>query len=66
MVTTASRAPEVQAVATAIRDAERRLRERPDSAAVATARAGLAEARDLLERLQVPEARARLAAVRLP
>ena len=66
MVTTPSRATEVQAVATAIRDTERSLRRHPESQAVASARTDLTAAMDLLVRLNVADARAKVGAVRAP
>ena len=66
MVTTASRAPEMQAVATRIREADRKLRELPESPAHAQARADLAAAMDLLMQMKTPDASAKLDAIKLP
>lgn len=66
MVTTPSRAPEVQAVATRIRDTDRKLRQLPDSPAHALARADLAAAMDLLVQMKVADARARVEAINQP
>lgn len=66
MVTTPSRAPEIQAVATRIRDVDRTLRESPESRAHARARADLAAAMDLLLQMNVADARARVNAIKQP
>lgn len=66
MVTTASRAPEMQAVAARIRDTDRKLRELPESPAHAQARADLAAAMDLLVQMKAVDASAKVDAIKLP
>jgi negative regulator of replication initiation len=66
MVTTASRAPEMQAVAARIRDTDRKLRELPESPAHAQARADLAAAMDLLVQMKAVDASATVDAIKLP
>lgn len=66
MVTTPSRAPEVQAVAARIRDTDRKLRELPESPAHARARADLEAAMDLLVQMKVTDARAKVDIIKQP
>ncbi len=66
MVTTPSRGAEIQAVATRIRDKDRRLRELPESPAHAPARADLAAAMELLVRMKLADARAKVDAITQP
>ncbi|OGL00828.1 MAG: hypothetical protein A3E31_17810 [Candidatus Rokubacteria bacterium RIFCSPHIGHO2_12_FULL_73_22] len=63
MVTTPSRGPEVQAVATRIREKDRELRQLPESPVHAPARADLAAAMDLLVQMKLAEARAAVDAI---
>ncbi len=66
MVLPGARAAEVQAVASAIREKEEELRRRPASTAADSARSDLASAKELLVRLDVAGARARVGAIRGP
>jgi hypothetical protein len=66
MVTMASRALEVQAVAARIRETDRKLRESPESPAHAQARADLAAAMDLLMQMKAADASAKMDAIKLP
>ena len=66
MVTTPSRGAEIQAVATRIRDKDRRLRELPESPAHAPASADLAAAMELLVRMKLADARAKVDAITAP
>jgi hypothetical protein len=66
MVTTSSRAREVQEVATRIREIVRRVRERPGSPAAARTSADLEAAMELLLQMTVAEARAKVDAITQP
>lgn len=66
MVTTSSRAREVQEVATRIREIVRRVRERPGSPTAARTSADLETAMDLLLQMKVAEARAKVDAITQP
>jgi hypothetical protein len=66
MVTTASRAPEVQSVATRVRHIDGKLRALPKSSAYAQARADLAAAMDLLMQMKAADASAKMDAIKLP
>jgi M6 family metalloprotease-like protein len=66
MVTTAPRAPEIQAVAARIRETGRKLRELPESPAREQARADLAAAMDFLMQMKSADAGAKVDAIKLP
>lgn len=66
MITTTSRAPEVQTVAARIREKGRKLRELPESPVHAQARADLAVAMDLLVEMKAADASAKVDAIKLP
>lgn len=66
MVTTASRAPEIQTVAARIRDTDKNLLELPESPARIQARADLEAAMDLLAQSKLADAKAKIDAINLP
>lgn len=66
MITTVSRARELQAVAARIRETDRRLRELPESPAHSQAIADLAAAMDLLVQMRAADASAKVDTITLP